>query len=264
MKIDTNYKSLAEVDENIRRYYEEENRERVTGYSEPNEEGVSTPIVEPYTVVVLNQPDEVTYDDVLLRKSERKSWEEVVKPELERAFAWEEFKVNHNQYLDWLDALASWEKEQPTEMVWDEDSGGFVEQVAAAPTRPTVDTEKQAKFEEELIASIAGYHAEIAIHSRKAATLRDIEYQGHLFQMGGGKDGLLGIDNFNRRIAAIAADPSKEQEVIYWITKSNEAVPITYEDVRNIVNVFYDREQAIFAAYTQWRNGDKLSEFNPV
>ncbi|WP_172565586.1 hypothetical protein [Vibrio navarrensis] len=261
MMIDTNYASLAEVDENIRHYYSEDTRERVVGYAEPNEEGESSPIVEPYTVVVLNQPDKVTYQDVEQRRSERKSWESVIKPELERAIAWEEFNVNHNQYLNWLDALALWEKEQPTEPVWNEEQQEYIEAVIPAPERPLVDVAKQEDFTHDLMRDIAAYHADLAIQTRKSATFSDIEYHGKLYQMGQGKDGLFGIDNFNKRIAAVAANPDKAQESIDWIAKSNEIVSLTYEDVRAIVNAFYDREQAIFTAYNQWRSGDRLTPF---
>lgn len=297
MMIDTNYTSLAEVDENIRHYYAEDTREHVVGYSEPNEEGESSATIETYTAVVLNQPDKVTYQDVEQRRNERKSWESVIKPELERAIAWEEFNVNHNQYLDWLDALALWEKEQPTEPVWNEEKQEYIETVIPAPERPVVDMSYRRKVygveilahniayethlgtytehvddnaliikmvpdtEPKPNADIAAYHADLAIQTRKSATFSDIEYNGKLLQMGQGKDGLFGIDNFNKRIAAVAANPDKAQESIDWIAKSNEIVSLTYEDVRKIVNAFYDREQAIFTVYNQWRSGDRLTPF---
>ncbi len=297
MIIDTDYTSLSVVDENIRHHYSKDVRERVIGYTEPNEEGESSPIVESYTVIVLNQPDKVTYQDVEQRRSERKPWDLVVKPELERAIAWEEFKVNHNQYLDWLDALALWEKEQPTERVWDEGSGEYIDQVVSRPVRPSVDLsnrrsvyelqveEYQADYEhflgtytdlyrDDLLvvirvpdtepksdSDIADYHAELAIKTRFNAVYADIEYNGHCYQMGQGKDGIYGIDNFKNVLTSIAIDPSKEGESVYWITASNEVEPLSYSDIKAIIGSFNERQRRIFVEYSAWRKGDRLSLF---
>ncbi|EOA3782593.1 hypothetical protein ACH0R5_000620 [Vibrio vulnificus] len=297
MIIDTDYTSLSVIDENIRHYYSKDVRERVVGYTEPNEEGESSPIVESYTVIVLNQPDKVTYQDVEQRRSERKPWDLVVKPELERAIAWEEFCVNHNQYLDWKDALAFWEKEQPTEPVWDEGSGEYIDQVVSRPVRPLVDLsnrrsvyelkveEYHADYEfflgtytdlyrDDLLvvirvpdtqpksdADIAEYHAELAIKTRFSAVYANIEYNGQLYQMGQGKDGIYGIDNFKNVLTSIVIDPSKEGETVHWITASNEFEPLSYSDIKAIIGSFNERQQRIFVEYSAWRKGDRLSLF---
>lgn len=101
IKIDTEYTSLSEIDPEITPFYSEDVRTRITGYTEPDEDGISEPIIEEYTVIVLNKPDEVTYEYVESRRGRRLP-KEVIDQAITDAIAWEDFAVNHDGYLDWL------------------------------------------------------------------------------------------------------------------------------------------------------------------
>lgn len=106
-KIDTNYKSLSEIDPEVVRFYAEESRERTTGYTEPDDEGNTQAITESYTVIVLNKPDEVTYEYAESRRG-RRFGEDVVKSAIAQAIEWEDFSVNHDGYIQWLADHAQW------------------------------------------------------------------------------------------------------------------------------------------------------------
>lgn len=151
MIIDTTYNSLAEIDNEVVRFYSEDARKRVLGYTE--EEPIE-PIYEEYIVIVLNQPDEVPYSNVDQRRGERKPWIPTVKVELERAIAWEDFDVNHNQYLQWLEDLAKWEEEQPTEPVWDEELQEYVETLIPAPERPVINPTVRQEYYDEVYVDV--------------------------------------------------------------------------------------------------------------
>lgn len=297
-KIDTNYTSLDEIDENIRSYYSEDVRTRITGYTEPDEAGESQPITEQYTIIVLNQPDTVTYADVDQRRGERKSWESVVKPELVRAIEWEEFNVHHHQYLDWKDRYATWEVEQPIQSVWDEATQTYIDEVVPAPEQPVIDmANRQAVYQvvttdydsnyavftgaydeahdDEALtltrtpvvtakpdSEIGAYHSALAIKARLSAVYGVIEHNGAEFDIDAGKDGIRGIDNFRSVIDEVLINPDAESTIVNWIAADNAVVPLTYEDVKSIVSKFNARQQAVFEQYAIWRAGDKLSPFS--
>lgn len=296
MTVVTDYKSLSEIDENIRQWYKEEVRERVVGHKD--EGGLTTPIYEPYTVIVLDKPDEVSYSDVLQRRAENKDWETVVKLELTRAIAWEEFVILHDGYLMWKSAHAEWEETQPTEVVYDPETNESSEVVVPAPTAPTVDIsvrretyevariyldtnyfintgEVEVTYDdvtyirtdrmlgdprsEEYIAKM---HKEQAIQLRFDTIHGLLEYNGHQYQMDKGKDGVYGIANFKDVITAVTVDPSKEADIVYWITADNDVVPLTYQDVKNIVGLFHTRQQETYLLYGQWTGGDMQQAFS--
>lgn len=130
-KIDTEYTSLNQIDPEIARFYSEDVRTRITGHTEVAEGEVSEPITEEYTVIVLNKPDEVMYEYAESRRGRRLP-KEVIDQAITDAIAWEDFAVNHDGYLNWLEEYRTWEIEQPTELVDGE------EVVIAAPERPVI------------------------------------------------------------------------------------------------------------------------------
>ncbi len=154
-KIDTDYKELAEVPSAVVQFYEEETRERITGYTEEEE---PQPIKETYTVVVLNKPETVLYSYVESRKARRHS-ESVVVAALESAIAWEEFYINHDLYLAWVADYAKWEEEQPTEEIANE-SGEAESVVVSAPVKPVINLScRQEHYSiEEVKADESAYH----------------------------------------------------------------------------------------------------------
>lgn len=300
MIIDTNYTSLSVIDENIRHYYSKDVRERVIGYPGPNEEGESSPIVESYPVVVLNQPDKVAYQDVEQRRSERKPWDPVVKSELERAIAWEDFCVNHDQYLDWLDALANWRTEKPTYQEWDPIKQSMVTKPTPQPERPVIDLSiRRAHYEREVLdtdltyfdltgaesivwddvnliakvtlestpkpdSEVANYHKDVAHLSKSEAIHSDLEYSGKKYQMGRAKDGTLGVDSLKNKLVMGMLEPQALSQGIDWITSSNEVVSITGDDIKAILLEFTKREQSIVEQYNHWRSGNMLTPFTPT
>lgn len=291
--IETNYNSLSEIDEAIKHYYSEVIEEKVIGYETDavDENGMPTgiPIKEVTVKVVLNQPDQVTYQDVMQRRGERKSWESVVKDELRRAIKWEEFDVNHNQYLEWKEAYKAWEAEQPTEEVFDEDTQEYIEKVVDAPVKPevTLDARREVyevitesfdanyevstgenteSFDDELFArvitpvtqtksdnEIMAYHSSLAIQERYDAVYAPINHNENAFQVGKGKDGIYGIDNFKGKLIAALANPELENQVFDWIDEDNNIVTLTLADVRVIVAEFDARQQKVMDSYNAWR-----------
>ncbi|CAH9015605.1 putative DUF4376 domain-containing protein [Vibrio phage 137E35-1] len=133
-KIDTDYKSLSEVPSAVAQFYEEETRERITGYTDEEE---PQPIKEPYTVVVLNKPETVLYSFVESRKGRRHP-QAVVMAALESAIAWEEFYFNHDLFLAWVADYAKWEEEQPTKEITNE-NGETESVILPAPIKPVID-----------------------------------------------------------------------------------------------------------------------------
>lgn len=132
--IDTDYKALSEIDPKVVQFYAEDKRTRITGYTEDEE---PKPIVEAYTVIVLNKPGKVDFDYVASRKGRRHS-DTVVMAALESAIAWEEFYFNHDLYLAWVADYAKWEEEQPTEEITNED-GTKEAVILPAPKVPVID-----------------------------------------------------------------------------------------------------------------------------
>ncbi|AUR90863.1 hypothetical protein NVP1151O_22 [Vibrio phage 1.151.O._10N.222.46.B1] len=154
-KIDTDYKALSEVPSSVAQFYEEETRERITGYTDEEE---PQPIKEPYTVVVLNKPEAVLYSFVESRKGRRHP-QAVVMGALESAIAWEEFYFNHDLYLAWVANYAKWEEEQPTEEITNED-GKTESVVLPAPIKPVIDLANRREHYviEEVRADDSIYH----------------------------------------------------------------------------------------------------------
>ena len=144
--IDTEYQSLNDIDPEIVRFYSEDVRTRVTGHTDDE---VPEPITEEYTVIVLNKPDEVTYEYVESRRG-RNFPESVVKSFIPSAIAWEDFEVNHNGYLAWLDAVAVWESEQPMVQDGVTETGEPNMVLAPQPERPTVDMENRRAVYERI------------------------------------------------------------------------------------------------------------------
>ena len=130
-KIDTEYESLNQIDPEIVRFYSVDDRTRLVGFEEMNADGYSEPIYEGYSVIVLNKPNEVHYDYAESRRGRRLP-KEVIDQAITDAIAWEDFHTNHDEYLYWLEVYRTWEIEQPTELVDDE------EVVIAAPERPVI------------------------------------------------------------------------------------------------------------------------------
>ncbi len=134
-KIDTEYQALSDIDPEIVRFYSEDIRTRVVGYTEGE---MPEPITEEYTVIVLNQPDEVTYEYVQSRRDRRFS-EEVVKSYIPSAILREDFKVNHIDYLAWLEELAIWQTEQPMTQEGVTEEGEPNRVLTPEPVRPVID-----------------------------------------------------------------------------------------------------------------------------
>lgn len=154
-KIDTDYKAISEVPRAVAQFYEEETRERITGYTE---EAEPQPIKELYTVVVLNKPETVLYSFVESRKGRRHP-QVVVMATLESAIAWEEFYFNHDLHLAWVADYAKWEEEQPTEEITNED-GEKESVILSAPIKPVIDLANRRKHYviEEVKADDSIYH----------------------------------------------------------------------------------------------------------
>ncbi len=285
MIIDTEYKSLNLIDEEIRDFYSYDTREKFVGYDEVTEK----PITEEYTVVVLNVPEEVSYQDVNTRRYERKDWETVVKQELLKAIEWENFRINHEAYLVWKEAFKLWEQEQPT----DEEGN-----VLSSPERPVIDiTNRREVYEvvlkdydynyvtptgefvksyddENLICTkehvttpkedseIINYHSEIAFEERYNSIYSPIPYNGSVFQVGKGKDDIYGIDNFKGVLDMLTIMPERLEEEVNWICEDNSITSLNIEDIKAIVALFINRQQDVFEKYTEWRASDMLEPFN--
>ncbi len=287
-KIDTEYTSLDQIDPAVVRFYEEETRERVAGHTEPDEEGYSTPITEPYTVVVLNKPDEVSFEYVESRRG-RRLGEDVAKAALAQAIEWNDFAVNHDDHLAWLAAYDEWETEQPTEII-DE-----VEVLLPAPECPVVDIADQRAVYEEVTQpydptyfnqigstvvyndksfvamtepviadkpdnEVSDYHSELAINARYDAVYAPLAVGDSFIDIGRGKDGVLGIDNVKDTLAGYDAGMTGVDSVM-WIMTDNSVMELTIHDLRQVIIDFNTRKQITFMDYGQWRETDRLTPF---
>ncbi|AGG58281.1 hypothetical protein VPDG_00120 [Vibrio phage henriette 12B8] len=287
-KIDTEYKSLADVPPAVAQHYSEETRARVVGYEEPDEEGYCKPVTEPYTVVVLNKPDMVLYSEVAQRIGERKS-REVVNTELDRAIEWEEFYYSHDLMLEHEADYALWEQEQPTEIVDEE------EVLLPAPEPPVIDMTNRREYylevttpydtnlftsagttiefddvaytattinllEDKPAEVVSAYHQELAIQARYAAIYGVLLISKGLIDIGIGKDGVKGITNLTNTLDAIALGMDSSGGVM-WIMADNVATLLQREDIEEAVVKFNARKQAVFTAYGEWRSGDMQSPF---
>ena len=283
-KIDTEYKSLNQIDPEIVRFYEEETRERITGYTEQDEDGYSTPITEEYLVVVLNKPEEVSFEYVESRRG-RRLGEEVAKAALVQAIAWNDFTVNHDGYLSWLDAYSAWEDEQPTELVGEE------EVLVPAPERPVIDmadrrdvyealsqsydtnlfhhTEELVEYDDDAFtataipvlidndpADVAAYHAALAKVARDEALTSNIEVFGVMWQVR-----IKDRDNINEAINKGIRNQLSGSETRYWILADNSVRETTLEELGQIMDAYTARMDDIYFQYGTWRSGDQLTPF---
>ncbi|QJT71168.1 hypothetical protein GR11A_00131 [Vibrio phage vB_VcorM_GR11A] len=150
MATDTQYTSLDDIDENIRGFYQEETRTRPAGY-----DGDGNPVTEDYTVIVLNDPQEIDWDYMVERRKEGTP-SDLMDAFLEAAINWEEFDVNHNGYLTWKDEHATWTTDQPqVQQVIDgvpqfDDDGNPIMVLAPEPVRPVVDLANRREFYTEV------------------------------------------------------------------------------------------------------------------
>ncbi|CAH9011791.1 putative DUF4376 domain-containing protein [Vibrio phage 168E36-1] len=287
-KIDTEYTSLDQIDPAVVRFYEEEARERVVGYTEPDQEGLTIPVTEPYTVVVLNKPDEVSFEYVESRRG-RRLGEDVAKAALVQAIAWNDFAVNHDGHLAWLAAYDEWEAEQPTEIV------NEVEVLLPAPECPVVDIADQRAVYEKVTqpydttyfnqigstvvyndksfvamieptitvkpdSEVFDYHSELAINTRYDAVYAPLAVGESFIDIGRGKDGVLGIDNVKDTLAGYDAGMTGIDAVM-WIMTDNSVMELTINDLRQVIVDFNTRKQVAFMDYGQWRETDRLTPF---
>lgn len=287
-KIDTDYTSLDQLDPEIVRFYEEEVRERVVGYTDPDNKDFSTPITESYTVVVLSKPEEVSFDYVESRRG-RRLGEDVAKAALVKAIAWNDFVVNHDEYLSWKDDHEQWEVDQPTELI------GEDEVLLPEPERPVVDISDQRAVYEKVTRpfdttlfnqegftveyndesfyqitiptivskpteEIASYHSELAVATRHNAVYAPLPFGDNFIDVGRGKDGVLGIDNVKDTIAGYAAGMTGIGSVM-WIMTDNSVEELTIDDLNQVIVDFNTRKQLVFMEYSQWREGDRLTKF---
>ncbi|HCE4761511.1 DUF4376 domain-containing protein [Vibrio parahaemolyticus] len=281
MIIDTDYTALTDIDENIRHYYAEDIRERVIGYTEGEE---PSPITEQYTVIVLNKPEEITFHDVNQRRGERKSWEQVVKPELERAIAWEDFQVNHDQYLQWLVDVENF----VPEITIGEDG----EEVATLPpARPVIDMQNcRAVYEVIEVPYDANYYTHngeydylvndeeftvtktpvverkpdnviAEFHRNKAQALRDeiklsnIFIHGYEFQVR-----QVDRNNMDETLWYAERNNMLDKETV-WIAANNEPVRLTYNQIQQIKDAYAIRLEKLFNQYATWTEGDMQTPF---
>lgn len=283
-KIDTEYKSLSEIDPEIVRFYSEDVRTRVTGHTEPDEEGNTSPITKEYVVIVLNQPDKVSYDYVESRRG-RRLGEDAAKVALVQAITWEDFAVNHNGYLAWQEEYLAWEMEKPTELIGEE------EVLVPAPERPVIDmADRRAVYEtlsqsydtnlfhhtEEIVeyddaaftataipvlidndpADVAAYHAALAKVARDEALTSNIEVFGVMWQVR-----LKDRDNINEAINKGIRNQLSGSETRYWILADNSIRETTLEELGQIMDAYTARMDDIYFQYGTWRSGDQLTPF---
>ncbi|AVF60438.1 DUF4376 domain-containing protein [Vibrio diabolicus] len=281
MIIDTDYTALTDIDENIRHYYAEDVRERVIGYAEGEE---TSPITEQYTVIVLNKPEEITYQDANQRRWEGKSWEQRVKPELERAIAWEDFQVNHDQYLQWLVDVENF----VPEITIGEDG----EEVATLPpARPVIDMQnRRAVYEVIEVSYDANYYTHngeydylvndeeftvtktpvverkpdnviAEFHRNKAQALRDeiqlsnIFIHGYEFQVR-----QVDRNNMDETLWYAERNNMLDKETV-WIAANNKPVRLTYNQIQQIKDAYAIRLEKLFNQYATWTEGDMQTPF---
>lgn len=293
-KIDTSYTSLAEIDAEIVRFYEEETRTRVIGHTEVEEGETSDPITEEYTVIVLNQPNEVTYEYVESRRG-RRFPEETVKGYIPQAIEWEDFAINHEGYLLWLDEVALWEAEQPMIQDGTDEEGEPIMVLAPQPERPvvTLDTrravyealsqsydsvlfhhkETATEYDDEAYTAtevpllidndpvgIDEHYSTLAIDTRYQAVYAPLPLGDSFIDVGRGKDGVMGIENV--KDALLAYDSGMESTgSIMWIMTDNSVSTLTVADLKQVVIAFNIRKQDTFMAYGVWRETDRQTAF---
>ncbi|CAH9012743.1 putative DUF4376 domain-containing protein [Vibrio phage 424E50-1] len=290
-KIDTKYTSLYQINPEITRFYEEETRERVVGYTAPDEEGNSTPITEKYVVVVLNRPDEVSFEYVESRRG-RRLGEDAAKASLVKAITWNDFAVNHDGYLGWVEDLKEWEKSHPISTPTMEDEKGVV-----VPVRPVIDIADQrtvyeiveqsynsslfnkegytVTYNDELFTKtliptlvpksaeeVVEYYSQLAINTRYEAIYAPLLVGNRLIDIGKGRDGVLGIDNVKDALAGYSAGIT-DRISVDWIMKDNVILSLDFEDLQKIVVDFNIRKQKIYTEYSEWRLTDKTAPYVP-
>lgn len=292
-KIDTEYASLAEVDANLQRFYSEDVRTRTTGYTEPDEEGNNEAITETYTVVVLNKPDEVTYDYVESRRG-RRFPEDVVKSYIPQAIEWEDFAVNHDGYNQWVIDHAEWLGKEPEVYGYEDE---FEYELARRnwtefePVRPVVDIANQRAVYEQVLQSFDSTlftstesateyddtvfittlvpllvnkpdEEVIAYHTIQAKALReevieaDIGYNGVMYQVG-----VFDLRNIQDAIYEAEHEGYPADHTQTWIAADNSLHELTVDDLKAIRSLKAKRKQETYEAYTSWRLGDKLTPF---
>ncbi len=286
---DTNYQSLADIDPEIVRFYAEDTRQRVIGWDEDKEEQIK----ESYTVIVLVKPEVVFYHDVEQRRSERKPFD-VVRDEIERAIAWEDFDINHDKYLLWKYDFATWQTEQPHEDVWDEEAGEFVSKLVDGPERPQIDESKRVECYEKITEQfdanlcdfsgeysesvnheertvtripvvtskpsneIAVYHRKLAVEHREKIKFSDIFVHGHYFQVC--KNAL---HNMNETLSYAERHGALNQSTT-WITANNEVVTLTYHQIQTIKDAYVMRMDDLFSQFKAWSEGGMQQPFKFV
>lgn len=141
-EINTDYKSLSEIDPEIVRFYKEKQVSEVVGITEPDEYGYSEQIYENRTIIVLMAPNEVSYEYASARLTLRQP-DPAFKSAMNAAKAHEDFIVNHQQYLIWRVDHNNWQDEHAD---WveiangEQDSNSELRTVEPQePSRPQVD-----------------------------------------------------------------------------------------------------------------------------
>jgi hypothetical protein len=288
-KIDTDYKSLDEINPEIVRFYSEDLRTRIIGYTDDDE---PKPITEEYTVIVLNKPDIVPYGFVESRIA-RRFGRDVINSALVSAIEWEDFDVNHDQYIKWKIAYKLWEEIQPTKPVEDGEAGTPV--VVPAPVRPVIDMSNRREYYEKITTDfdvnlfvktgiennyddenlknvvvnilerrpdgeISDYHSEIAIGTRFDCVYAPVMTQHGLIDVGEGKDGVFGIENVRDALSAYSVGMGGV-DVVMWIMTDNSVAELTIGDLKSVIVDFNTRKQVIFMGYGQWRETDRQLPF---
>lgn len=283
--IDTEYKSLAEIDAEIVRFYREDKRTRTIGYDEEKD----LPIEEEYIVIVLEKPNEVHYDYVSEKRGDRFGWD-FVRGILEQAIVWEDFEINHDAYLYWLEEYRTWEIEQPTETEIDED-GNETTVIVPAPERSVIDLAVrrevyeriQIPFDSNLVThngsydenyddteytltltpitkvktnkEIADYHREQAKILREEIKLSNILAHGHYWQVRqedrNNMDELIKFAERNNRM----------DETTDWITADNDSVTLTIHQLLSIKDMYVLRMGELFAQYRDWKKTGMQAPF---
>lgn len=302
MKIDTNYASLSDIDSEVVRFYSEDVRTRIVGHTEPDEEGNSDPITESYVVVVLNKLNEVTYDYVESRRGRRLS-DDIVRSALVDAIAWEDFAVNHDGYIQWLEDLERWQGEEPQGVGYD-DSDIFAGEHRAwfdrKPQRPVIDVanrravyfedveqidltlsvisgEPTITYDDETFVKhikpttstkpkeeIAAINGKAAIVTRHEAIYSNLPTAKGDIDVGQGKDGIYGISNIMSAISAYNTGMMGPVLEVNWIMSDNSVVTLTIEELNQISADFSLRKQQVFNAYGEWRASDMQTPFKFV
>lgn len=301
-KIVTDYKSLYEVPSAVAQFYTEETRERIVGHTEPDEHGSCDPITESYIVVFLNKPNEVTYDYVESRCGRRLS-DDIIRSTLVDAITWEDFAVNHDGYIQWLEDLERWKGEEPQGADYD-DSDVFAGEHRAwfdrKPQRPVIDManrravyfeeveqvdltlsvisgEPTITYDEETFVKhikpttspkpkeeIAEINGKAAIVTRHETIYSNLPTVKGDIDVGQGKDGIYGISNIMSAISAYNTGMMGPVLEVNWIMSDNSVVTLTIEELNQISADFSLRKQQVFNAYGEWRAGDMQTPFKFV